>query len=101
MYIKVLRIFVKVFCFFRNVLKKIENDKKKLRIMWMEQQRKVLMMKNKSCFWLLFLPGILLIRLIFSAAFWYVIGCVVLGIAVAFFIYIVFIRMFIVNRGEK
>ena len=52
---------------------------KKLRITWMEQQRKVLMMKNKSCFWLLFLPGILLIRLIFSAAFWYVIGCVVLG----------------------
>ena len=52
-------------------------------------------MKNKFFFWLLFLPGIILIRLIFTAAFWYVIGCVVLGIAVAFFIYIVFIRQFL------
>lgn len=50
---------------------------------------------KKNCFWLMFLSGIVLIRLIFTAVFWYVTGCVVLGIAVAFFIYIVFIRLFL------
>ena len=62
-------------------------------------------MKNKSCFWLMFLPMLILIRLIFSAAFWNAVfmawGYLALTSAVVFFIYIVFIRWFLVNRGDK
>lgn len=59
-------------------------------------------MKNKIGFWMLFLPGIILIRLMFTVAFWYFIGYLALGAAALFFLYIVFIRWFLVNlKGGK
>ena len=60
-------------------------------------------MKNKFCFWLLFLAGVFLIRrLMFTVAFWYFIGYLVLAASVVFFIYIVFIRLFLVNlKGDE
>lgn len=63
-------------------------------------------MKNKIGFWMLFLPGIILIRLILRAAFWsavfMVAGYLALASAVVFFVYIVFIRWFLVNlKGGK
>ena len=62
-------------------------------------------MKNKPCFWLLFLAGVFLIRLIFRAAFWSAVfmalGYLALASAAVFFVYIVFIRWFLVNGGDK
>lgn len=59
-------------------------------------------MKNKFCFWLLFMLMLFLIRLMFTVAFWYFIGYLVLAAAVVFFIYIVFIRLFLVNlKGDE
>ena len=47
-------------------------------------------MKNKPCFWLLFLAGVFLIRLMFTVAFWYVVGYILLAASAVFFVYIVF-----------
>ena len=59
-------------------------------------------MKNKPCFWLLFLAGVFfLIRLMFTLAFWYVVGYMLLAASAVFFVYVVFIRWFLVNRGDK
>lgn len=59
-------------------------------------------MKNKIGFWMLFWAGVFLIRLMFTAAFWYFIGYLALGAAAVFFLYVVFIRWFLVNlNGDK
>lgn len=58
-------------------------------------------MKNKPCFWLLFLAGVFLIRLMFTVAFWYVVGYILLAASAVFFVYVVFIRWFLVNGGDK
>lgn len=64
-------------------------------------------MKNKIGFWMLFLAGVFLIRLmIFRAAFWNAVfmalGYLALTSAVVFFVYVVFIRWFLVNlKGGK
>lgn len=58
-------------------------------------------MKNKPCFWLLFMLMLFLIRLMFTVAFWYVVGYILLAASALFFVYVVFIRWFLVNGGDK
>ena len=61
---------------------------------------------KKIGFWMLFLAGVFLIRLFFRDAFWNAVfmalGYLALTSAAVFFVYIVFIRWFLVNlKGGK